>query len=70
MLFDFFAGLAFVLLVYRIFKNQRRKALLPLPPGPKGYPVIGNLFDWPSKGWVKAQKWSKEFGEGRLTIVK
>ena len=64
-MFDLLAGLAFVLLAYSVFKRLQRLALLPLPPGPKGYPVIGNLFDWPAKGWVNAQKWSKEFSEHR-----
>ncbi|KAF9494310.1 cytochrome P450 [Pleurotus eryngii] len=34
---------------------------LPLPPGPKGYPIVGNLLDLPSKQqWVKFLEWSKE----------
>ena len=27
--------------------GKRRNARLPYPPGPKGYPVIGNVFDIP-----------------------
>ena len=34
---------ASLLLAYR----KRRNARLPYPPGPKGYPVIGNVFDIP-----------------------
>ena len=32
-----------LLLVHR----KRRNARSPYPPGPKGYPVIGNVFDIP-----------------------
>ena len=28
-------------------QRRRRKARLPYPPGPKGYPVIGNVLDIP-----------------------
>jgi len=45
---------------------------LPLPPGPKGYPVIDNLFDLTAdKLWKVFDKWSKTYGtfciEQRLT---
>ena len=37
---------------------------LPLPPGPKGYPLIGNLFDMPAdKPWVVYDEWRKIYGE-------
>lgn len=51
---------AYVLLV-------RSKALgrAPLPPGPKGYPIIGNLLDEPSDGkpWVTYRQWGHQYGE-------
>ena len=28
-----------------LVQRRRRKARLPLPPGPKGYPIIGNVLD-------------------------
>jgi hypothetical protein len=46
------AGLVLVislLITYSYIQDKRRNpAGLPYPPGPKGYPIIGNLFDLPS----------------------
>lgn len=37
----------------------------PLPPGPKGYPIIGNLLDEPSDGkpWVTYRQWGRQHSE-------
>ncbi|KIJ94952.1 hypothetical protein K443DRAFT_341056 [Laccaria amethystina LaAM-08-1] len=36
---------------------------LPLPPGPKGYPVIGNLFALSTdKIWLLYDKWFQLYG--------
>ncbi len=41
---------------------QRRQAVV-LPPGPKGYPLIGNIFDMMVSGlWEVAQKWGTRYG--------
>ena len=37
---------------------------LPFPPGPKGYPLIGNVFDMPvHEPYVVFDEWRKTYGK-------
>ncbi|KAF4954397.1 hypothetical protein FSARC_12140 [Fusarium sarcochroum] len=58
--FTLLVGVCIGLVVYvglRIFSNGPKRA--PLPPGPKGLPLLGNLRDLPPSGVLEAFHWLK-----------
>ncbi|PCH38747.1 cytochrome P450 [Wolfiporia cocos MD-104 SS10] len=45
--------------IYAAFKPRRG----PLPPGPRGYPIIGNTLQMPREhAWVTFAQWAKDYG--------
>ena len=53
--------LAFGCILYVYYKHYKRSSL-PLPPGPKKHPLLGNLLDLPtSHQWRKYVEWGKQF---------
>ncbi|KAI0771956.1 cytochrome P450 [Trametes elegans] len=61
-LLDAAAILVAVILLNRFFNTKKRQG--PLPPGPKGLPVIGNLLDMPaSHEWRTFAQWGQRWGD-------
>ena len=66
------AALFFSVMLFRQLKKSRdgNPNGLPLPPGPKGYPLIGNFFDMPvHKPWVVYDEWRKTYGKSFIITM-
>ncbi|KAI0302455.1 cytochrome P450 [Multifurca ochricompacta] len=61
--FDLLALLSFFVIL-RAIRDHRRRRGLPHPPGPRPWPLIGNLFDIPKESpWLTYAQLSKKYGD-------
>jgi hypothetical protein len=50
-------------LIAALYYARSKKSVAPLPPGPKGIPILGNAADLPqSQPWLTFSQWAREYG--------
>ncbi|KAJ7112408.1 cytochrome P450 [Mycena crocata] len=55
--------LSSILISIYAFERHWKSSVLPLPPGPRGLPWIGNTFQMPrKKQWIHFNEWAKIYG--------
>lgn len=56
-------GVVIVLVLWNYVPKRSQLSHLPLPPGPKGFPIIGSLFEMPHENtWLVYDDWFKNYG--------
>ncbi|TFK34339.1 cytochrome P450 [Crucibulum laeve] len=62
--------LGVLLIVFYGFSRKRKSSSLPLPPGPKKLPILGNILQMPSSEneWEVYADWAREFNSDILHV--
>ena len=55
-------GMVAAFVVYQLLKVAKVSKSGKLPPGPKGVPFFGNLFQLSKDAWVTFAEWGKQYG--------
>jgi hypothetical protein len=67
---NFLAVVLGLCLIAVYFVRRKKRGEYPLPPGPKGFPIIGSLLDMPTVDeWKTFYKWSKDFGSAAFFLL-
>lgn len=62
-------GVSALVLGIRNFLKRKNEKTLNYPPGPKGWPIVRNLFDLsPDRPWETAAEWAKKYGKSIIRI--
>ncbi|KAJ7095645.1 cytochrome P450 [Mycena epipterygia] len=68
-LYAYAAGGSALLIALHSYFSQRTRSKLPLPPGPRKWPLVGNLFDMPTTfEWLTYMEWSKRYNSDVLHL--
>lgn len=63
---DIFLAASALIVLRLLFYFKRRP---PLPPGPKGYPLIGNVLDMPTeREWLRFAEWGDNWGASSIFL--
>lgn len=57
--------------IYRRLRRRKRSHSLPHPPGPKGYPIIGNVLDIPRGPplWEGSLTLGRQYSESTTQVL-
>jgi len=67
--FDALAILAALFCTLVIYHLNGKLSSVPLPPGPRKFPIVGNLFNAPrTHPYITYRNWGKEYGMFLLAI--
>ncbi|KAL1707952.1 cytochrome P450 [Schizophyllum commune] len=63
-------GAALALVSFILYRAARQALRKPLPPGPPGYPLLGNVFDMPKgRMWETFKQWGEKCPVVSVTVL-